>query len=490
MASNTPILPCLDFNSIQIAPSSSSSTPLDSPNFDIPPSILPHLETASKHLHNHETVAVPTETVYGLAASSLSQQGLKSIYRIKNRPSDNPLIIHVSSLDMLRKVIPENYEISELYMELINEFWPGPISLLFPSRNSSINNNTSLKTNAIRMPSHKLALALIHHSNLPLSAPSANSSGRPSPTKAEHVYNDLNGSTGLGCILDGGDCGVGVESTVINGLEWIKNGGGRIDILRPGGLGIEQIQEIVEKVDGKKGLTEILLHGKPWKPYPQMPDGSTSDSNGYQQSTKVKSNGTANPLAEKIKPIDLPPSTPGLKYRHYSPKVPVYLLQPNTIFPRPINLPEEAESSTQAILRQISQRIPTNEKGKQKIGVLHYENSPLSSQLVHCVKERDDIQLVPISLGLDSASAAQRLFAGMLTLERIPPENQMEKTGVDAILIEGCSDEGLGLAVMERVSKAVGGGGILGDVRTGEGEVSNNAAKESNTFWVNVTSTL
>ncbi|WWC69314.1 Sua5/YciO/YrdC/YwlC family tRNA threonylcarbamoyl adenosine modification protein [Kwoniella pini CBS 10737] len=481
MSSDTPILPCLDFSSIEIHPSSSSAHPLDSPSFDIPSSILQHLQTASNHLHNHETVALPTETVYGLAASSLDSEACKAIYRIKNRPADNPLIIHVSSLDMLRTLLPNKYEISELYMELITSFWPGPLSLLFPSINRPP--LPAPQTNAIRMPSHPLSLALIHYSNLPLSAPSANSSGRPSPTKAEHVYNDLNKSKGLGCILDGGDCGVGVESTVINGLNWVKGGGGSVDILRPGGLGIERIKEIVDKVDGKEGLTEILLHGKPWKSNQKKSDGIPNGG------TAIKGTSIS---GGKVKPVELSaPSTPGLKYRHYSPRVPVYLLQPNNIFPRPTNLPEEAESSSQAILRQISRRVHSSHgKGKKRIGFLYYENSPLSEQITKSTIEQDEIQLIPLSLGIDSTSAAQRLFAGMLTLERIPPDDQIDKIGVDAIMIEGCSDAGLGLAVMERVSKAVGGGGILGDVKDGQGEIGVKGESMDNTFWVDLASRI
>ncbi|WVF72015.1 Sua5/YciO/YrdC/YwlC family tRNA threonylcarbamoyl adenosine modification protein [Kwoniella sp. CBS 6097] len=488
---DTPILPCLDFPSIRIIPSSSSSShPLDSPSFHVPPSVLPHLETASKHLHNHQTVAVPTETVYGLAASSLDPEAVQAIYKIKNRPADNPLIIHVSSLDMLRRVTPQDYVISKLYMALISAFWPGPLSILFPSPNPPP--APAPQTNAIRMPSHPLALALIHHSNLPLSAPSANSSGRPSPTQAQHVWNDLNGSEALGCILDGGDCGVGVESTVINGLNWKEGGGGEVDVLRPGGLGVEEIKRIVDQVDGREGLTRILIHGTPWVPTSQQSAYSKATTKLPPASTPAaQTNGVA-----KVKPIvELPPSTPGMKYRHYSPRVPVYLLEPSNVFPRPSSLSNEAESSTQAVLRQIQQRVSvtSNAKGKQRIGILSFDSSPLTRQLVSAVQahpqENGDVGLVKVSLGDSASSAAQRLFAGMLTLERVPPDGDTDteggRIGVDAILIEGCSDEGLGLAVMERVGKAVGGGGVVGDLANGE-KKSGSEGKEGNRFWVDV----
>ncbi|OXB38904.1 Sua5/YciO/YrdC/YwlC family protein [Cryptococcus neoformans] len=468
MSSNTtPIYQCQDWPAIDITPSSSSSHPLDSPHFSIPPSILPHLEEASKHLHSHKTVAIPTETVYGLAASSLDPEACRMIYKIKNRPSDNPLIIHVSSLNMLRRLLPPDYTFSPLYLALINAFWPGPLSLLFPS--PSPPPPPAPQTNAIRMPSHPLALALIAHSNLPLSAPSANSSGRPSPTKAQHVWNDLNGSDGLGCIIDGGDCGVGVESTVVNGLEWKEGGGGKVDILRPGGLGVEQIKKIVDEVDGGEGKTEILLLGQAWKEASFRPSSSVDpvQQNDVNLSTTPK--------------VSLPPSTPGMKYRHYSPRVPVFLLKPSNIFPRPPALTSKSPSSASAVLRQILSNISSDLKSKRRIGVLHFEGSPLSKRLLI---DTDEAELIPVSLGDSAASAAQRLFAGMLTLESVPSTDG-QSSGVDAIVIEGCSDDGLGLAVMERVGKAVGGGGVLGDVATDDGKV----VSSGNKFWVDVSST-
>ncbi|WVQ98902.1 Sua5/YciO/YrdC/YwlC family tRNA threonylcarbamoyl adenosine modification protein [Kwoniella sp. CBS 9459] len=482
---DTPILPCLDFPFIKITPSSASSHPLDSPSFSVPPSILPHLEKASGHLHNHQTVAVPTETVYGLAASSLDPAAVQAVYRIKNRPADNPLIIHVSSLDMLRRVTPQDYVISKLYMALISAFWPGPLSILFPSPNPPP--PPAPQTNAIRMPSHPLALALIHHSNLPLSAPSANSSGRPSPTQARHVWNDLNGSEGLGCILDGGDCGVGVESTVINGLKWKEGGGGEVDVLRPGGLGVEEIKRIVDQVDGQDGLTKVLVHGKPWKPL------STGSNDPHRPPITSGPAAQPNGVAKHKPIVELPPSTPGMKYRHYSPRVPVYLLEPSNVFPRPSTLSSHAESSTQAVLRQLQQRVIAGNsggKGKQRIGVLSFDDSPLTRQLASAVPTHDDgaTALVKVSLGDSASSAAQRLFAGMLTLERVPPDVEGGRIGVDAILIEGCSNGGLGLAVMERVGKAVGGGGMVGDLANGEKKSGSEAEQgnEGNRFWVDV----
>ena len=466
----TPILNCQAESSIQIHTSPAPLHPHQSPSFTIPPTLLSHLDIAASHLRSSQTVAFPTETVYGLGANSLDSNAVRKIYSIKNRPADNPLIMHVSSLDMLSRLLPPDYQPSRLYLALLDTFWPGPLTLLFPS--TSPPPPPAPQTNAIRMPSHPLALALIHHTGLPLSAPSANSSGRPSPTKAQHVYNDLNGAEGLALILDGGDCGVGVESTVVNGLGWKEGGGGTVDILRPGGLGVEEIERVVRMVDGDSTGTEILLHGKPW---PWRRTTATASSRIFD--TKHK---------DTTQKVDLPPSTPGMKYRHYSPRIPVYLLFPSTIFPRPPSLPSSFDSSPASIMRQIKSLCSPNGK-RPTLGLLHFDKSPLSSSLLHTEHQAD---IVPISLGLDSSSAAQRLFSGMLALEGSTSDVMSNESvgdfvpitgGADAILIEGCLDGGLGLAVMERVGKAVGGGGMSGELGKGE-EVGAGQGR----FWVQV----
>jgi L-threonylcarbamoyladenylate synthase len=257
--------------------------------------------------------------------------------------------------------------------------------------------------------------------------------------------------------LDGGDCGVGVESTVVNGLAWKEGGGGHVDVLRPGGLGVEDIQKVVVQLDGAERKTEMRLHGKPW-----MRNAAASSSRLPDRE----------PAETK-----LPPSTPGMKYRHYSPRVPVYLLLPSNTFPRP---PVTTSSNLRAVLEPIIASLPNGRR--PRFGLLHYEGSPLSRRIL---EEVDGADFLPVSLGADSTSAAQRLFSGMLSLEggRLPANDDVSDlatTGVDAIFVEGCSDEGLGLAVMERVGKAVGGGGKSGELGNGEGEGS------SGRFWVEV----
>jgi L-threonylcarbamoyladenylate synthase len=252
----------------------------------------------------------------------------------------------------------------------------------------------------------------------------------------------------LGCILDGGECGVGVESTVVDGLGWKEGGGGYVDILRPGGLGVEEVARIVEEVDGGED-TEIRVHGRKWV------------RNAVASSSAVK-------LPTKdAKPNGLAPSTPGLKYRHYSPRIPVFLLLPSNTFPKP---PIHAEDSTPTtVLDQLARSI--TKARRPRLGFLHYDNSPLSTQ----ISSSENVEIIPLSLGVDSTSAARRLFSGMLELEQVANK-------VDGILIEGCADDGLGLAVMERVGKAVGGGGLSGGLDVGETvEVGS-----SGRFWVQV----
>ncbi|KAL1998791.1 hypothetical protein VTN02DRAFT_5558 [Thermoascus thermophilus] len=191
-------------------------------------------------------VAFPTETVYGLGADATRSTAVRGIYRAKQRPSDNPLIVHVDSLSMLRRLLHpattpagpvEPDGIPPIYTPLIERFWPGPLTIILPNPPGSLlarEVTSNLPTFGVRMPSSPLARLLIHVADRPLAAPSANASTKPSPTTAQHVYHDLHGRIDL--ILDGGPCGVGVESTVVDGLTDPPV------ILRPGGIGIEELR--------------------------------------------------------------------------------------------------------------------------------------------------------------------------------------------------------------------------------------------------------
>jgi L-threonylcarbamoyladenylate synthase len=235
------------------------------------------IKKAADLIKKGEVVAFPTETVYGLGANALNSSAVKKIFKAKGRPSDNPLIAHISNKKQLSNLI--NAEIPEVVERLISEFWPGPLTIIFNKSKIVPDITTaSLDTVAVRMPSHPVALALIEKVQLPLAAPSANSSGLPSPTKAEHVYNDLNGKVPL--IVDGGICNIGVESTVIE----IK--ANQVNILRPGGITKEMI---------------INRVGKAFKV-----------------------------ISEHDKKVDNPKS-PGMKYKHYSPQTPLWIVKKSSI---------------------------------------------------------------------------------------------------------------------------------------------------------------
>jgi L-threonylcarbamoyladenylate synthase len=255
------------------------------------PSSLTPLREAAAHLRESNIpVGFPTETVYGLGADATRSDAVKGIYKAKGRPSDNPLIIHVSDLTMLRSLISSsdymngNSEstdpIPASYWPLIKKFWPGPLTILLPNPQPSKlapEVTAGLSTFGARMPNSPLALSLIHLAGVPLAAPSANASTKPSPTTADHVRYDLDGK--IEVILDGGPCQVGVESTVVDGL---------CDppiVLRPGGVSIDSIREC----EGWAGVVK-----------------------GYKDYSEEGANA---------------PRAPGMKYKHYSPKAKVVLFE-------------------------------------------------------------------------------------------------------------------------------------------------------------------
>lgn len=193
---------------------------------------------AASILRNGGLVAFPTETVYGLGANALLGSAIRKVYRAKGRPSDNPLIVHIADREALSSVARE---VPEIAIELMRRFWPGPLTLVLP-RNQAIPDEVTggLDTVAVRMPDHDIALALIGESGVPVAAPSANLSGRPSPTCAEHVIADLAGA--IDVILDGGNTQIGLESTVLDVTVAPPV------ILRPGGITPEEIREVVPEV--------------------------------------------------------------------------------------------------------------------------------------------------------------------------------------------------------------------------------------------------
>ncbi len=229
---------------------------------------------AAELINCGEVVGMPTETVYGLAADATDDNAVRKIFAAKNRPCDNPLIVHICDLSMLDDIASS---IPDLVPILAKKFWPGPLTMIMP-KSDKIPSVTSggLDTVGIRIPDHEVALALIEKSGKPLAAPSANLSGSPSPTNAQRVYEDMNGR--VSAIIDGGECEVGVESTVIS----FDDDGG-IRILRPGRVSYEDFLTVTDKVVIDSGVLEQL-----------NPD------------TVVMS--------------------PGMKYKHYSPKANVVII--------------------------------------------------------------------------------------------------------------------------------------------------------------------
>jgi L-threonylcarbamoyladenylate synthase len=362
---------------------------------------LETLKIASHHLVDlMQLVAFPTETVYGLGAMALDTRAVSQIFSAKGRPPDNPLIVHVSSLAMLRTLLPKDYEISEAYRILMKHFWPGPLTLLFPSDPTVIPSiiTANQPTVAIRMPSHPVARALIAMAKVPIAAPSANSSGKPSPTRAGHVWRDLHGKVGL--ILDGGTCGVGLESTVVDGL----NEDGDLRVLRPGGVTVENIERVIQEELLERGnIPKVLVYRR-----------------HYQDEI-----------------MEQAPTTPGMKYRHYSPSVPVILLL--TLSPPPADV---TPTSVPDFLASVGDFV-TKSSRSIKVGIM----TPTDSPLAECTLPEEGVEWYRYLLGptTDPSITAHRLFDGLISLEG---------KAVDVILIEEIKEEREGLAVMNRVKAA------------------------------------
>lgn len=308
-------------------------------------------------------VAFPTETVYGLGANAMNPAAVKKIFRAKGRPHDNPLIVHISSFEELPELVEGFTGVGE---RLAEEFWPGPLTLVLPKKAGVPGEVTAgLDTVAVRMPAHPLALALIHEAGVPVAAPSANLSGRPSPTRAEHVREDLQGKIEM--ILDGGPCPVGLESTVIDCTRQPPV------ILRPGGLALEILREEVPVLE----LDPALKAG------------------------------------EKVEKA----LSPGMKYRHYSPHTPVILY----------------EGSGKRLKQDLYHLVAEG----QMIGLLVREPEKWKNWIKENLATPSKVVVRPLS--------SYTLFSELRALDR---------GDIKTILVEGCSEHGLGLAIMNRLRKA------------------------------------
>ncbi|KAI0523720.1 DHBP synthase RibB-like alpha/beta domain-containing protein [Xylaria bambusicola] len=390
------------------------------------PSAKPLREAADYLKARDIPVAFPTETVYGLGADATRSAAVKGIYSAKGRPSDNPLIIHVADLDMLRHFLQPATEqngtpngihdqIPEIYKPLIERFWPGPLTILMPNPTPSKlapEVTAGQKTFGVRMPASPLARSLIKLVGAPLAAPSANASTKPSPTTAAHVLEDLDGRIEL--ILDGGPCQVGVESTVVDGI---------CDppvVLRPGGVSIEELREC---------------------------PGWESVEKAYKDHSEA---GKAAPRA------------PGMKYKHYSPKARVVLYE--ATYPR---LHEGIDQQTLELKNSGNVVGVIRTRCWQIGGGLFCRNFKEHERLVESSEPKNQVDIdlevgdadlyktrdgptvgkvLDISIGKDTRSIAQGLFAALRELDR---------RGADVIFVEGTPDgEDIGAAVMNRLRKA------------------------------------
>ncbi len=326
------------------------------------------LKEAARIIYDGGVVAFPTETVYGLGANALNEDAVSKIFEAKGRPQDNPLIVHVASKNIDDLVV----EVPEIAQKLIDKFWPGPLTIIL-NKKEIIPNKTSanLASVGIRMPSNNIALKLIELSGCPIAAPSANISGRPSPTDVERCIEDLNGK--IDFILGGNKSDVGVESTIVDCTVMPPV------VLRPGGITLEMLREVYSDITIDKAI-----QGKPRE--------------------------------------DLKPKAPGMKYRHYAPKAKLRIIKGN-------------KEKTIEKINEIVQNYIENEK---KVAILSTEE--LSNKFP---------QGKVITLGSEKNlnEVARNLFESL---------RKCDDLKVDFILCQAFEEDGVGLAIMNRLNKAAG----------------------------------
>ena len=326
------------------------------------------MQRAAQLLKQGKLVAFPTETVYGLGANGLDGEAVAKIYGAKGRPSDNPLILHIAhqqELSQLVAHIPANAQ------ALMDAFWPGPLTVVF-KRALIVPDAVAggLDTVAIRLPASVVARELINLAGVPIAAPSANTSGRPSPTSAQAVIADLDGR--IDAVLDAGDCDIGVESTVVDCTTPVPT------LLRPGGITLEMLMDLLGEVE-----IDPTLGGS----------------------------------------ISCVPKSPGMKYTHYAPSAPMILCEGN--------YPQVRDR----ILTEINAALLAG----RSVGAI------VSSETAKCLPSG----VIAFIYGSrqQTADIAANLYTALRSFDDSP---------VDIIYAEGISEEGLGLAVMNRLRKASG----------------------------------
>lgn len=379
-----------------------------------------NLVLAAKKLREESLpVAFPTETVYGLGADATRSDAVKAIFTAKQRPADNPLIVHFASIKQLEDLLqgPSNSTskdvIPQIYQPLIDRFWPGPLTILLPLPTPSPlapEVNAGLATFGARIPASPIALALIHLANVPVAAPSANASTRPSPTAAGHVLHDLDGR--LEIILDGGPCDVGVESTVVDGLISPPV------VLRPGGIGVDELRTCA-------GWENVVV--------------------AYEDKAQDGGKG---------------PRAPGMKYKHYSPRAQVILHEVNSSPPTFADVARVSGWETVGFVRTTnvwrkwklfsdsdSQPNGNGIVDTSLLAAVSHQQAKAKSVTIHDEATGAQISAQVIDLGPNVRDVARGLFSSL---------RELDSKGVKAIFVEGISDgEGnVAAAVMNRLRKA------------------------------------
>ena len=366
------------------------------------------ISEAAEILRGGGLVAFPTETVYGLGGNGLDKEAAKKIYAAKGRPSDNPLILHVSSIE---EVYPLVKALPEKAKKLMEAFWPGPLTLVLPKSDLVPKESTGgLETVALRSPENALTLELIRACGFPIAGPSANLSGRPSPTEASHVFEDLGGR--IEGILEDGAVGIGVESTIVDLSENCPT------LLRPGAITIEDLEEVL----GEKVTIDPTLLGK------SMAEGFT-------------------------------PKAPGMKYRHYAPKAEMILFKKKEEDETGSGQEEIAELILSYGGMELSDCPEKEVKRSVAEAILSYGEKELS------VSPEKRIWIL---CGEDTASLYEgdgRFTVQILGRREEPLSmthnlfrllRKADEEGVELILGECYSEEGVGFALMNRLKKAAG----------------------------------
>ena len=340
---------------------------------------LQKLEEAAAVLREGGLVAFPTETVYGLGGNALLKDASKKIYAAKGRPSDNPLIVHISDLSQLEQVAAR---IPREARRMAEAYWPGPLTMIFPKADCIPAETTGgLDTVAVRFPSHPVAMELIRRAGVPVAAPSANRSGRPSTTTARHCVEDLTGRVDL--IVDGGSCPIGLESTILD------MSGDRPRLLRPGAITREMIAETL----GSLPEEDVALKG---------------------------------PLAPGVRP-----KAPGMKYRHYAPQAPMVIVTD--------------QSGSGKTADTILQMIHEKEQEQPHIRIAVICTEECRRELLQRGLPAENYILKTFGSRSRKTSIAHNLFELL---------REMDEEQAGFIITEGCSEEDLGQAVMNRMKKA------------------------------------